>query len=467
MQIHPDDARCTRHWLWLAVAVLVIAGSFSLLLVFARMPPFDSWVSDPGFFRRCLVVHVQLALVAWFHAFGAGLLMTLPANRFASWLAPSAPIIAALGVLLLCGSAFATGADPVLCNYIPVVDHPLAMAALALFAVGVLMAVASRQLLPSKAHAVDLACVAAHPALRASAIALVLAILTLLGTLPSVPREVAPKVAYESLFWGVGHVLQLASVASMLAVWLWMTHRATGGFALSRQWTQRLMAVLLLPWLVAPLLPLAGPWSATYRVGFTRLMQFAIAPVVLVVLVACWRQLRRFAWRWDVPRIGFVASSGLTMLGFVLGALIRDANTMIPAHYHANIGAVTAAFMAAGTLLLPVLALEFRSARLNRWMRWQPAAFGVGQAVFAVGFALAGSQGMARKVYGQEQAARTFLETTGLVTMGLGGCIAIGAGILFLTAHVRAAWLHRACPPLSHSRSPAPQAEAANVPWSI
>ena len=125
------------------------------------------------------------------------------------------------------------------------------------------------------------------------------------------------------------------------------------------------------------------------------------------------------------------------MFGFVLGALIRDANTMIPAHYHANIGAVTAAFMTASFALLPVLSIPQPKGRLLRLCRWQPLWFGAGQAVFALGFGLAGAQGMARKVYGQEQAARSALETFGLSVMGIGGFVAIAAGVLFLVIHIR------------------------------
>ena len=36
----------------------------------------------------------------------------------------------------------------------------------------------------------------------------------------------------------------------------------------------------------------------------------------------------------------------------VLGAMIRDSNTVVPAHYHASIGAVTVAFMGAAYHLL-------------------------------------------------------------------------------------------------------------------
>ncbi len=440
------DSVAARRWLWLGVGVLLVAGGFALLLVIARMPPFDALVTDPGFFRRCLVVHVQLSLVCWFYAFTAALLMTLPAAPWGRGLTAAGPWLALLGVVTLGASAFAPGARPVMSNYVPMVDHWLAELGLGLFATGVLCAVLSRRLLPGAGAPALRWPGASHaaPGVRAAGTALLLAILTLLATLPQVPGGAAAEVRYEVLFWGVGHVLQLASVAAMLAVWLWAIGSATGRAVLSPRAAGIAFGVLLLPWLVAPLLPAAGAWSATYKVGFTRLMQFGLFPVVLWVLGAClramWRARRAGLCRLGDGRVlGFLASAALTVLGFGLGALIRDTNTMIPAHYHANIGAVTAAFMMASFALLRPVGLNAPERRWAAAGRWQPALFAVGQTTFALGFALAGSQGMARKVYGQEQAARSAIETFGLTVMGIGGFVAIAAGVLFLTLHIRAA----------------------------
>src|SRR5438045_2418062 len=64
---HPERTAAAR-WLALAIGSLVLAGTLSILLVIGRMPPFDRLVTDPMFFRRCLVVHVDLALVVCFSA---------------------------------------------------------------------------------------------------------------------------------------------------------------------------------------------------------------------------------------------------------------------------------------------------------------------------------------------------------------------------------------------------------------
>jgi hypothetical protein len=45
------------------------------------MPVFSEWVSDPLFFKRCLVLHVDLALIVWFFSFAAALYSLLPGDQ--------------------------------------------------------------------------------------------------------------------------------------------------------------------------------------------------------------------------------------------------------------------------------------------------------------------------------------------------------------------------------------------------
>jgi hypothetical protein len=207
-----------------------------------------------------------------------------------------------------------------------------------------------------------------------------------------------------------------------------------------------LFGLLLAPHLLSPLLTIGGTTTATYRLGFTRLMQFGIFPVVTILLVLCVRQLARAfrngeldrAARRDPRFIGFGLSGALTVAGFVMGAGIRSSTTMIPAHYHASIGAVTAAFMAVTYLLLRPLGRPLPGARLRRLIPWQLYLFGLGQIIFALGFGWGGVHGLGRKAYGAEQQIRSAGELIGLGVMGLGGLIAIAGGLLFLALVMRA-----------------------------
>ena len=434
---------CAQRWLSLALAVLVFAGLFSLVVVMGRMPPFDRLVTDPLFFKRALVVHVNLALVAWFYSFVAALLFLLPGRGRPGWLARHSAHVAGTGVLLMLLAAATPGARPILSNYIPMIDHWLFTAGQLVFAGGVLASFAGRRRLrraEGKRGFFEIPD-AAEPGLRATAAALLLAALCFAIAWLNLPRGVvAPEVHYELVIWGGGHVLQLASTLAMLAVWLILLGSALGRAPLSRRGSGILFAALLLPWLVAPFLTVEGTWTSSYRTGFTHLMQWGIFPLVSIFLILCSASLYRArrdgrldsAFLAD-PRISaFLVSGTLTLLGFALGASIRGSNTMVPAHYHASIGAVTVSFMAVTYLLMGAFGFSIATPRLRRAAAWQPLIYGIGQMVFAAGFGLAGAYGMARKASGAEQAARSAGETAGLVVMGVGGLIAVAGGLLFI-----------------------------------
>lgn len=488
-----------RQWLALGVGSLLLSGLLAVFLALARMPLLDRLIHDPLFFRRGLVVHVDLALLVWVYALVAALYFLLPAKEglFSAFSTRLSAPLGATGVLLLLLAAGARGSEPILANYVPVIDHPLFLVGLVAFAGGVLLALLNPRLLPGAELVRGLVEIpaASRVGLRASALAVILALLTFAASWLSVPSFLDPTPYFENLFWGGGHVLQVASVAAMMAVWLMLLESWSGAEILSRNAALVLFGALLLPILGAPLLAMQGPSSHWYRTGFTRLMQWGIFPVVSVVLVLCIRAIvlakpsnhvskagskadSRTIFKTDSRAVsvtdsraiskadpkedsishtstrphtstsaspslslrdgrvlGFFTSAGLTVLGFILGAMIRGSNTMVPAHYHAAIGAVTASLMAVTFLILPALGVAIRSPRLSAW---QPVVFGVGQAVFALGFGIAGWFGMDRKVYGSEQLHRTLPESIGLAVMGSGGILAAVGGVLFLTLVMRA-----------------------------
>lgn len=456
--------REARWWLLLAVGCLVAAGLYAVLLVVARMPPFDALVTDPAFFRRCLVVHVDLSLVAWFQAFAA-MLMVLRGKERRGRLGAVAVGLALSGVVALCLAAGLPGAEPVLSNYIPAIDHPLFVVALVLIGSGLVLN-AARALLDRTrpADELDLADAdvesgggesgadeadpiaglrlppAARVAIAGSAVALLVAAATFALSAATTPAGLTPFETWELLAWGGGHVLQFASVAAMIACWVLLLSSALGRPVIGRRLGVVTTAWLLLPLAAALPLTWAGTASWQYRVGFTQMMRWGTWPPVLVVLAACLvavvRARRREAASvpWRDPRVvTFAVSAILTLVGFALGAMIRGNDTMVPAHYHASIGAVTVAFMGATWLLARPLGFALpQRARVRALVAAQPALFGVGQVVFASGFALAGAHGMARKTYGAEQAVRSMPETVGLVVMGLGGLVAVAGGLLYL-----------------------------------
>lgn len=439
MRERSDDQTAGR-WLAVAVGSLLLAGGMALALVIARVPPLSTWVTNPEVFKRALVVHVDLSIVVWFYAFLGGLFALLPARPGGWRVSALGPGVALGGIVAMVGSLFFPGVQPVLSNYVPALDHPAFLMGVFAFFLGVALTFADRRLLPWHEPVVSTSLVpdVARPGLRAAALAYLLAMLTIVASAITMPESLPAQGKYELLFWGGGHVLQVASEAAMLSVWLMLLTPALGKAPLSRPLATALFGLLLVPPMAAPLLALQGVSKGEVHDAFTLGMRWGVFPVVLVFLGACLVALRRAVRegraRLSDPRVlGFLTSAALTLAGFVLGALIRGSNTMVPAHYHANIGAVTASFMAATFPLLAGLGAPRPSERLARFSRFQPVLFGLGQLVFALGFALAGAEGMARKTYGAEQHVRTAQEWAGLVVMGTGGLVAIAGGVLFLT----------------------------------
>jgi hypothetical protein len=449
-----------RLWFALAVGSLVVAGLLSLAVVVGRLPVLSRIIDDPLFFKRCLVVHVDLALVVWFYAFIAGLLTLIRRGEpgRGEWLTFSVTLS---GVLAMLAGGLVRGAQPILSNYVPVIDHPLFGAGLAAFSLGLLLTLVHALAAPADANSPLPA--DARLGLRAAALLVVVAGATWVSARAGLPEGVDAYTRAEFLAWGPGHVLQAANTAAMLAVWLWLVETATGARVLPPRAAGGVFAALILPQSAMPLLTMRGTLDTLYHSGATQLMRWAIFPAV--VLVATWSLVHLWRHRHAAPRrtpagraavAGFTGSLGLAALGMILGACIRGSTTLVPAHYHASLGAVTLAFMTAAYLVCrherrtklsltganggdgvrgkPTPRIPQRPSVKSLWSaaRRQLALFGFGQAVFALGFAIGGAYGLGRKAYAAEQHVRSAGELTGLLVMGAGGLVAVAGGLWFL-----------------------------------
>lgn len=437
-----------RRWFLLSIGSLIVAGLFALLLVVGRTPPLNSVITDPDFFKRCLVIHVNLSLLVWFCSFVAGMFCLLPGAPTPSRQRGVGFSLAFGGVVSMSATAFLPGASPILSNYIPFIHHPLFAIGLITFFAGLTVT----YLHPRLWGAVDSAGTGILPpeavaGIRFSALAALIAASTFLAAWAATPRSLPPEAYYEFVAWGGGHVLQVANVAAMLAIWLILLRRVLKRPVVSPRVAFILFGILIAPHAVAPLLTIEGTTTALYHRGSTQLMRWGIFPIVSVFLIlGVWRMVEAkragrlgTGWWKSACFIGFSMSAVMTVTGFILGAMIRDSSTMVPAHYHASIGAVTVAFMAMAYLLIKPLGFRLRSLRLKRLIPWQLGLFGVGQLVFAVGFGVGGAFGLGRKEYASEQYVGSIGEYAGLAVMGLGGLVAVAGGILFLVLMFAAA----------------------------
>lgn len=124
-----------------------------------------------------------------------------------------------------------------------------------------------------------------------------------------------------------------------------------------------------------------------------------------------------------------ILSIALVALGGFIGAMIRGVNTIIPAHYHSVIAAITIAFMG----LFYESAPDFgRRVRWPRLASVQPWLYSAGVFLFVCGFFIAGAFGVLRKTYAGEQNLDQLGKIVGMSVMGLGGVVSIAGGVAFV-----------------------------------
>ena len=435
----PDGAcrALARGWLWLALLALVGSGIFSVLLVLSRTPLLNQWLPVADFFRVALVAHVDLSVLVWFIAI-AGMLWSLnSASRSlaSGWAALG---LCGAGAALMALAPFLGQGEPVMANYIPVLDGPLFLGGLMLFGLGAaVLVLRSLWLAPRLGVAFD-GSGALRFGLNASVVATAVALLAFAWSLAAVPQSLAGRAYYEIVFWGGGHALQFTWTLLMLVAWLWLASASGAQLRLSPRIALLMFALALASVFVTPYAYLAYDIaSVEHRNLLTWAMRFggglAILPISAVVLLGC------IGAPASTPaarplRAALLSSVLLFAAGGLIGLVIQGSNVRIPAHYHGCIVGVTLALMGLVYHLLPQLGYAMPNPRLATL---QPTLYGSGQLLHIVGLVWSGGYGVQRKVAGAEQVLRSPAEIAGMGLMGLGGLIAIIGGLLFVLVIVQ------------------------------
>ncbi|MBW7859443.1 MAG: hypothetical protein H3C43_14400, partial [Leptonema sp. (in: Bacteria)] len=294
--------QASSFWLYLAGSALTLSGVLAFLLALARVPALKWLVSDPMFFRRALVVHVNLGLTVWVFAFIASLFSLLPGRPKGN---RSAPVISAIGVLILSIIGLSVHSVPVLSNYVPAIDHPVFLVGLAIFAIGIVASFIDTRLISSSHNDSDsILPNSAGPFLRSSAIAFLISVQIVIFAFITMPPGLLTENYYEMAFWGGGHVLMFAAESGKIVVWLLLLYSLTkqDPLQLKRGNPSFLLSVVfILPILI--LLPFTlsqSPAENSYRELFTDLMRWGIFPVSTIVgliLIQRWYQFSVADWR--------------------------------------------------------------------------------------------------------------------------------------------------------------------------
>jgi len=435
----PADARAklARGWLQLALAAIIGAGVYSILLVVSRTPGLAGLFPVENFFRVALIVHVDLSVLVWFVAI-AGVFWSVNSTPRWTALGWAAFALAVAGTVLLAVAPFAQRAEPVMANYVPVLDGAVFLAGLIAIAAGVAMLVLRGMVaVPRVGTRLDGAA-ALRFGLNSSVVATAIALAAFAWSWLDVPRGLEAKAYYELLFWGGGHVLQFTWTLLMMVSWLWLASAIGAPVPLTPRVAVLLFGVALVSVFLTPVIYLAYavPSVEHYRL-LTWLMRFggglAMLPMTLAVLVALASARLTDASQRPL-RAALASSLALFAAGGLIGFLIEGSNVRIPAHYHGSIVGITLAFMGVVYHLLPRLGYRAPTGRLATW---QPYLYAAGQLMHVAGLLWSGGYGVQRKVAGSEQVLRTTSEVIGMAFMGFGGLVAIIGGVLFFVVAFR------------------------------
>ncbi len=436
----PADGRRTLAFTWLAfgIAALAASGIFSVLLVVSRTPGVKELIPVADFFRVALVVHVDLSVLVWFLAFAA-LLWNLAGNGRALAAGWAGLATAAVGALAMCAAPFVQQATPVMANYVPVLDGPVFIGGLAVFALGIGIACARGMAVYVPAGTRLTGEAVLRLGLNASLVAAGIAAFALAASFAQLDRALDARTYYELLFWGPGHVLQFTYTLLMLVAWLWLAGAVGARLPLTPRVVAVLFAIALAAVYVTPYIYLAHPVASIEHAKLqTWLMRFggtlAVPPIALAVLWGVLRAPRAVGAERPL-RASLLASLALFGAGGLIGFGIGGADVRVPAHYHGCIVGVTLAFMGVTYLLLPRFGF---AAPRSRWAAWQPWIYGAGQLMHIAGLVISGGYGVQRKVAGAEQVLRSTPEVIGMGIMGAGGLLAIVGGLLFVVIVARA-----------------------------
>lgn len=423
-------------WFKLAVASLVFAGIFAILLVFARTPGVQDMIPFTDFFHVALIVHVDLSVLIWFISF-AGIMWSLIVNKPQNNLDKAAIGFAVLGTFVIIVAPFFGVGNPLMNNYVPILDHPAFITGLGIFTIGMLLQVLRTITAGVPDFSSNNAPDALSIAIYISAWVALFSILALIASYIGIPSDLEGASFYEFLFWGGGHVLQFTHTVLLLVAWIWIASASGVILNLSPKVMVWLFVLVALPVIVTPLIYIQyDVVSLEHRIAFTDLMKYGGLASMPLGLIIVWSILKSGRTTDDKRPVkgALLSSIILFAAGGIIGFMIDGINVVIPAHYHGSIVGVTLAFMGLAYHLLPQFGYTIPTSKMARW---QPYIYGGGQLMHIIGLAWSGGYGVQRKTAGAAQGLDNLPETVGMAMMGTGGGISIIGGILFVIVMIK------------------------------
>jgi hypothetical protein len=320
--IRNDAARRnTTAWLMLGLISLVAAGVFSILLVMARTPGIQEVVPFIDFFRVALVVHVTLSVLIWLLAISAAF-WSLGATTEQPWWDRMSFALSATGTMVIIVCPFLGAGDPLMNNYVPILQHPLFYWGLGLFAAGIfshlVRALLGRPRIAARLDGTG----ALQFGITLSTLLTGFSIIAVFASWRALPADMDGQIYFEFLFWGGGHVIQFSYTLLMMIAWVVLAFASGGRFELTPRLTLVFLIFLALPVITVPFMYLAHDvTSIGHRLAFTELMKYgglSCLPLGLAVTASLWRA-RQPEGEGRYLRAALLSSVGLFAVGGILG----------------------------------------------------------------------------------------------------------------------------------------------------
>ena len=441
-------------WLKNGVFALAIAGLYSVVLVVLRTPGLGQVFSDPMVFRTALVIHVNLSVLVWLLAITSAVWSV---SKIKSGFESAYAKAGFVGMLLMALSPLFPGSEPVMNNYVPMLENLVFIIGLSLF--GVVILIFSVQIVVMSFIKQDAfsygdrivvitKCTSALLFIGVWA-CFILSYFGIDSLTNIVPLEI--DYYYEMLFWSGGHLLQFIYTQVMMFALLALAETWKGG---RLSYTNVYEMLLALNFVLALFIFIGHFYydvsDGVFKEFFTLHMIYTggLAPTIFILALLFELLTARIK---NVPPFvsaAFLASSLLFLSGGLIGAIISGVNVTIPAHYHGSIVGISVAFM--GLTYLICFKAEIKKTLihsdgligrlydvLENWqgnksgkvVAWQIYVITFGQLLHVAGLALAGGYGVLRKTPGSD------IPFSAKIYMGMvggGGLIAIIGGLMFV-----------------------------------
>lgn len=418
MQTNNEPSDISDCYLQNGIWALALAGIYSVVLVVLRTPVISAMFADKSIFKSSLIIHVNLSVLVWLLSMVCMIWSTGKRIIFDRFLCR----VALGGMLLMAISPFIGEGNPVMNNYVPILENIWFIVGLSLFGCSVLC-FAVLTLIQSKN---DIIKTTSSCMYMLTWICFALSYREL-----SILREIVPmdvSYYYEMLFWSGGHYLQFIYTQIVMFAWLVLAEKWVG----QKLRYHRIYKILFAANFLLSTLIFYGHYEYQmpdyeFKEFFTTHMRYCggVIPAMfcIVLMVDTYNYLRANERHFCFSATALIASGLMFGVGGMIGSLISGVNVSIPAHYHGSIVGISIAFM--GTAYIRC----YHNYTPGKWPEIQLWVITIGQLLHIAGLGFAGGYGILRKDPDGEIAASAKIY---MAMVGGGGLVAIIGGLMFV-----------------------------------